>query len=201
VLAFSDWSGDESHIDDRDVIALRVSNTGEMLWGNGVTVASGPASQILDSLIPGPDGGVFVGVFSQESEEVGYRMAFHRLAADGSPLWPADGVSIVDPAVNPRTDINWFTFGAFSGTTLRFAWEHHPGSPGDPNNSDIRYGALDLDGNRLAGASGVPLTDGANFNLNAGFAFDPESGAAFTVWQRNVNQEDSDALGAVYVSR
>lgn len=193
LVAFDDWSGVSSNILDSDVIVLRVNGAGEGAWG---AVATGPDIQILDSLVPGPDGGFFVGIF----RELEGFVAFHRFTADGTPLWPADGVPIVDPAASPQRDLDWFTYGAFGGNTLRFSWEHHPNGF---NNSDVRFGALDLAGNRLNGPSGALLTNDADYNGTAGLAFDPESGASFVIWQRFGESPFSaeDTLGALYSSR
>jgi hypothetical protein len=195
VLAFDDLSGAAVGLEN-DVIAVRVGGAGERLWS--VKVASGPADQHLDSLVAGPDGGFFVGVFRTGRDVQGRLVAFYRFTADGLPLWPADGVPIVDPAV-AGGDFDWSSFGAFSGDTLRFSWEHRlQPEHGDDYRSDIRFGALDLAGNRLTGAAGIPLTDSASDNHLAGFAFDPGSGSSLIVWDRVFSLDEADTLGAIY---
>lgn len=182
-----------NNISDSDVTVLRVSGAGEGLWGDGVLVASGPDAQILDSLVPGPEGGFFVGVYVQPKHVV----AFHRFTAEGSALWPAEGIPIVDPAAASPGDLDWFTYSVFGGGALRVSWEHHSGFA---HESDVRFGALDLAGNRLRGPAGIPLTNAADFNNSAGLAFDPESGASFVIWQR-FGDDENDALGALVPSR
>jgi hypothetical protein len=188
VVALDDQSGSPI-IDDRDVIVQRVDNTGRGLWGDGVAVASGPALQYLDSLVPGPDGGAFVGVFTIGD---GGGLAFHRLGGDGSLLWPAGGVP-VDPATGGGSEYGLSSFGAFDGEALRFVWEHVSGQK-----VEIRFGALDSDGKRLSAAGGVPLTDLKENLFLAGFAFDPGSGASFAIWADYIDFNEAHAMGALY---
>ncbi len=194
IVAFDDRSGSPS-IDDRDVIVQRVNSAGQGLWGPGVKVASGPDLQYLDSLIPGPDGGAFVGVFSIGGSS---GLAFHRLSGDGHLLWPAGGVPVDSTDAN-GTGYGLSSFGSCDGNALRLAWEH---VYSDGRGVEIRFGALDLDGKPLNGATGVPLTDVEQNLLLAGLAVDPGSGASLVVWSSYFgdNESEAEALGAIYSS-
>jgi hypothetical protein len=194
ILAFDDGPGSPHSIGDRSVIVQRVNGDGENLWGDGVVVASGPLRG-LDSLIAGPEGGAFVGVLTGHREG-GARLAFHRLMADGRSVWPADGVPVIDTAVADERDSDFYAYGHFDGDVLRFAWEHH--DHGEPVFSDIRVGALDLAGRRLAGAEGRLLTGTGRANRRSrGFAFNPENESAFAVWE-SFFLDNLNTLGAVF---
>jgi hypothetical protein len=187
ILAFNDWPGPPSPIrTERVGIVQRVSGDGDNLWGSGgLVVTSG--NQVLDSLIAGPDGGAFVGAVTYGSND---SLAFHRITADGRSIWPADGVPIVDPAVD-QDDVQ--AFGSFNGGVLRLAWMHYV----PVFRYEIRFGALDADGNRLAGAAGILLAPADSQKDLEGFAFNPETGTVFAAWVR-YEPDDTDVHGAVY---
>lgn len=170
---------------------LRVSGAGERLWENEI-----PDASSLHSLVSGPDGGVFVGVYDGSKNGV----TFHRFSADGTSLWPAGGVPVVDPSTVSPGDVNWLTYATFDGNELRFAWEHISGASAL---KEIRFGALDLAGNRLSGPAGVTLTEEQGSHDIGGLAFDPESGVSFVIWHTlkpHGEVGDSDALGAIIAS-
>jgi hypothetical protein len=189
VVALDDGSG-ATDINDRDVIAQRVTNAGQGLWGSGVTVASGPDLQYVASLIAGPDGGAFVGVLT-----LGKGLAFHRLDGDGQALWPVGGVPVTDSPILSVFNFISSTFGVFDGSVLRFVWQQVGLFT---EGSDVRFGALDLTGKRLSGGGGVPLSDQREDPIIAGFAYDPGSGASFVIWTDYTGSMGADALGAVY---
>ena len=177
---------------ERVGIVQRVSGDGDNLWGNGgLVVTSG--NRELDSLIAGPDGGAFVGVITYGSND-STRLAFHRITADGRSIWPADGVPIVDPAAAyDQDDIQ--AFGSFNGGVLRLVWMHYV----PVFRYEIRFGALDEDGNRLAGAAGILLAPADSQKDLDGFAVNPETGTVFAAWVRS-ERDDTDIHGAVYDS-
>jgi hypothetical protein len=193
VVAFDDGSG-ATDISDRDVIVQRVSNSGEGLWGPGVTVGSGPDLRYVASLTAGPDGGAFVGVSS-----LGRGLTFHRLDGDGQALWPVDGVPVTDSPILNLIDFPSSTVGVFDGSVLRFVWQQYALLT---DGSDIRFGALDLAGKRLSEGTGAPLSDLREDPVIAGFAFDPGSGASFVIWTdyTDLSETEADVLGAVYTA-
>jgi hypothetical protein len=194
ILAFDDWPGPPSPIrTERVVIVQRVSGDGDSLWGSGgLVVASG--DRWLDSLIAGPDGGAFVGVMTYDSNS-NLHLAFHRITADGRSIWPADGVPIADPAVYDQDDVQ--ASGSFDDGVLRLAWMHYV----PVFRYEIRFGALDADGNRLAGAAGILLAPADSQKTLEGFAVNPETGTVFAAWVRYKRDDiDTDVHGAVYDS-
>ncbi len=196
ILAFDDWPGPPSPIDtERMVIVQRVSGDGDNLWGSGGLVVASGILHLVDSLIAGQDGGAFVGVITFDSN-YNARLAFHRVTADGRSIWPADGVSVVDPAVADQDDVQ--AFGSFDGGVLRLAWMHYV----PVFRYEIRFGALDADGHRLAGATGIRLAPADTQKDLAGFAFNPETGTVFAAWGRFEFDDpyNSDVHGAVYAS-
>lgn len=163
--------------EERDVIVQRVNGAGRGLWGSGVVIP--PASsygQTLGSLIPGPDGGVFVGIVNFGP---GNGLRFQRLSDDGRLLWPEGGVPASDRGYN------FSCAGAYDGGVLRFACEGY--------GSNVHVGALDLEGNHLT----LPLSDFAGDSLG-GLALDPGSGASLVVWNHDISETDAEVLGAIY---
>lgn len=192
ILALDDWPGPPSPIrTERLVIVQRVSGDGDNLWGSGgLVVTSGDRG--LDALIAGPDGGAFVGVITYVSNG-STRLAFHRITADGRSVWPADGVPIVDPAVDGQDDIK--ASGSFHGGVLRLAWMHYV----PVFRYEIRFGALDADGNRLTGPAGILLAPADSQKTLEGLAVNPETGTVFAAWVRYKRDSiDTDVHGAVY---
>jgi hypothetical protein len=173
------------------VIVQRVNGDGDNLWGSGGLVVT--AGALLDSLIAGQDGGAFVGVITFDSN-YSTRLAFHRVTADGRSIWPADGVPVVDPAVADQDEV--LAFGSFDGGVLRLAWMHYV----PVFRYEIRFGALDADGNRLAGAAGIRLAPADTQKDLGGFAFNPETGTVFAAWGRFEFDDpyNNDIHGAVY---
>src|SRR5262249_11292695 len=150
-----------------DVIVQRVGSSGQGLWGPGVAVASGPDLQWVGSLVAGPDGGAFVGVFT-----FGKGLAYQRLDGGGQALWPGDGGPVTDSPILNFINFPSSTFGAFDGSVLRFVWQQYSLLT---DGSDVRFGALDLTGKRLSEGGGVPLSDHREDPVIAGFAYDPGS--------------------------
>jgi hypothetical protein len=197
ILAFDDWPGPPSPIDtERMAIVQRVSGDGDNLWGSGGLVLASGILHLMDSLIAGHDGGAFVGVVTYYGPNYSTRLAFHRVTADGRSIWPAEGVSVVDPAVADQDDIQ--AFGSFDGGVLRLAWMHYV----PVFRYEIRFGALDADGHRLAGATGIRLAPADTQKDLGGFAFNPETGTVFAAWGRFEFDDpyDADVHGAVYSS-
>jgi hypothetical protein len=172
--------------DFNHVTAQRMSAAGERLWGEGVSVVPSRPPQILYDLFPYPDGGAVVVVltYSFVFGNGGIHLALQRLAADGRPLWPTEGVTVVDLTSSPDNAYEGPVFGSVDDGVLRIAWERS--NTGTSRRHEIRFSAFDTAGNRLTPSDGVPLvrpmppSEGA---LIRGFAFDPASGSSFVVWE------------------
>lgn len=197
ILAYDDQLGRlPEGTDFNHVTAQRISSGGEKLWGEGVPVMPSRPPQFLDSLFPGPDGGAFVGVVRFPFLDYpGIHLVFQRLAADGRLLWPAGGVTPMDPALVKERDIDGPAFGAFDGNVLRIAWEHHPLGG---FSSEILFAVLDPAGNRLTGSAGDPLTNARGYKGLRGLALDPQTGSSFVVWGGADVTIDSIPMGLVY---
>ncbi len=167
------------------VFAQRMSAAGERLWGEGVPVLPSLPPQHFYDLFVHPDGGAVVAVltFPRAFVDGGVHLVLQRLAADGRPLWPREGVTVVDLTSSPDSVYEGPIFGSVDGGVLRIAWDRtYIKSP----RAEIHYSAFDAAGNRLTPGDGVPLvrttlSDGGD-SLVRGFAFDPESGTSFVVW-------------------
>jgi hypothetical protein len=173
--------------DFNHVTAQRMSAAGERLWGEGVSVVPSRPPQILYDLFPYPDGGAVVVVVLTYPFEFfygGIHLVLQRLAADGRPLWPTEGVTVADLTSSPDSVYEGAVFGSVDDGVLRIAWERS--SPRSPLRYEIRFSAFDAAGNRLIPRDGVPLvrpTQSIDVSLIRGFAFDPASGSSFVVWE------------------
>jgi hypothetical protein len=186
ILAFDDRIGRlPEGTDFNHVTAQRMSAAGERLWGEGVSVLPSRPPQTLYDLFAHPDGGAVVAVmtFPFEFVDGGGHLVLQRLAADGRPLWPTEGVTVVDLTSSPDSVYEGPVFGSVDDGVLRIAWERS--STRSPLPPEIRFSAFDAAGNRLTPSDGVSLArptpgDGS---LIRGFAFDPASGSSFVVWE------------------
>jgi len=187
ILAFDDRTGRLPEGSDfNHVTAQRISAAGERLWGEGVSVLPSRPPQALYDLFAHPDGGAVVAVVTLPFEFIdgGIHLVLQRLAADGRPLWPTEGVPVVDLASSPDSVYEGPVFGSVDDGVLRIAWERS--RTGFPLRYEIRFSAFDAAGNRLTPSDGVPLlrpTQSSNAPLIRGFAFDPASGSSFVVWE------------------
>ena len=187
IVAFDDRVGRlPEGTDFNQVTAQRMSAAGERLWGDeGVSVFPSRPPQTLYDLFVHPDGGAVVAAltFPFAFVDGGVHVVLQRLAADGRPLWPTEGVTAVDTTSSPDSVYEGPVFGSVDGGVLRIAWERT--SIKSPR-YEIRFSAFDAAGNRLTPSDGVSLVrtvvpDGAS--LIRGFAFDPASGTSFVVWE------------------
>ncbi|HEX4959290.1 MAG TPA: hypothetical protein VF173_00530 [Thermoanaerobaculia bacterium] len=187
ILAFDDRIGRlPEDTDFNHVTAQRMSAAGERMWGEGVSVLPSRPPQNLYELFAHPDGGAVVAVvtFPFALVDGGIHLVLQRLAADGRPLWPMEGVTVVDLTSSPDNVYEGPVFGSVDGGVLRIAWERS-NTGFLHRRSEIRFSAFDAAGNRLTPSDGVPLMGpvaSGDDSLIRGFAFDPASGTSFVVW-------------------
>ena len=108
--------------DFNHVTAQRMSAGGERLWGEGVSVLPSRPPQNLYELFAHPDGGAVVAVITFPFEfdfDGGIHLVLQRLAVDGRPLWPAEGVPVVDPTSSPDRMYEGPVFGSVDDGVLR----------------------------------------------------------------------------------
>jgi hypothetical protein len=186
ILAFDDRMGRlPEGVDLNHVTAQRVSAAGEKLWGEGVPVLPSRPPQTLYALWPHPDGGAVVVIGTYPfAFDGGIHLVLQRLATDGRPLWPTEGVTVVDPTSSPDNVYEGPAYGSFDDGVLRIAWERS--GTGFSRRYEVRFSAFDAAGNRLTPSDGVPLVSpkpSDDISLLRGFAFDPASGSSFVVWK------------------
>jgi hypothetical protein len=171
--------------DFNHVTAQRMSAAGERLWGEGVSVLPSRPPHNLYNLFAHPDGGAVVAVmtFPFGFVDGGVHLALQRLAADGRPLWPTEGVTAVDLTSSPDSVYEGPVFGSVDDGVLRIAWERSNTTSRRPG---IRFSAFDAAGNRLTPSDGIPLVRPAvprDASPLRGFAFHPASGTSFVLWE------------------
>ena len=186
ILAFDSRAGRLPEGSDfNHVTAQRMSAAGERLWGEGVSVLPSRPPHTLYDLFAHPDGGAVVAVltFPFGFFSGGVHLALQRLATDGRPLWPTEGVTVVDLTSSPDNVYEGPVLGSIDDGVLRIVWERSNASSLRP---ELRFSAFDAAGNRLTPSDGVPLMgprgpSGASFIR--GFAFDPAGGTYFVLWE------------------
>jgi len=186
VVAFDDWTGTSDLA--LDVLAQRVSGSGDLLWGAGAVVTGANGHQQQEQTIATADGGAVVLVF-EDTGPSSNRLLMFRLSANGSHLWPG-GLVLSDPGT---AVLDYSGHGWFDGANLHLAWTHQ----NTPNSfdMDVRYTTFAADGTRTAQTL---LTAAPDAQFLMGLAHSPENGATLAVWddRRKASWDDVDVYGA-----
>lgn len=130
--------------DFNTVTAQRMSAAGERLWGEGVSVLPSRPPYTLYDLFVHTDGGAVVAVVTFPFELVhgGVHLVLQRLATDGRPLWPTEGVTVVDLTSSPDGVYEGPVFGSVDDGVLRIAWEGFTDTD-TVLRAEIRFSAFD----------------------------------------------------------
>jgi len=176
------------------VRAQRVDRDGGRLWGEGTTLAYGPALPAIDSLAAAPDGGAFA-VVEETLANSQSRLVLHRLDARGRLARPVAGTVLSAPG---RFQADFNSQASFDGDRLRVLWGSH--LLGDPLHLEVRIALFDRAGKRLSAPDNAPLATwsadaGPSF---AGFAFDPERDQGLAVWNLQRRQLPWVTAGALF---
>lgn len=194
VLAFDDWAGGDLAM---DVMAQRVSFEGDLLWAGGAIVTAAASHQQHEETIGAGDGGAFVAVWDEVSANHD-RLRLFRLGPDGSHAWAPDGLLLSDPAA---TALDYDVRGSFDGRVLRVGWTHQtvPGSL----EMDVRYALYDLQGRRLGGPAGCPLTTAPDGQFLRGVVYSSPADRVLAFWddRRKHSWDDMDVTGATLNDR
>jgi hypothetical protein len=174
------------------VVALRVDSQGRSLWTRAVE-GSKPPFQSLGGLVAGPEGGAFVAVYEFRRQDGAFRTYLYRLDGAGRQLWSEDGVPLLEPD-DPNALVLGMR-GSADGGRLRVVTSYIP--HGHVFDVGIRGVVLDLDGHRLNGPTGTPLSDETHYNRLPQFVFDPARGQGLAVWEA-FRSTDANVLGALW---
>jgi hypothetical protein len=187
VLAFNDWTGTSGPA--LDVIAQRVSATGDLLWGTGAVVTGAAGHQQHEQTIGAGDGGAFVAIFDQVSSTHNQLRLF-RLAPDGSHAWVPEGLLLSDPG---STALDYSLFGTLDDGVLRLAWTHQliP----DTLEMDVQFVSYSPQGER---AGDVWLTQANDAQFLSGLVYSRQFGGVLGLWddRRKGTWSDLDVMGA-----
>jgi hypothetical protein len=187
ILAFDDWTGTSDF--NLDVMAQRVSSSGEVLWSEGVVVTGADGLQQQDQTIPTGDGGAIIAVYEGVSDTHS-RLLIFRLGPDGKHVWPANGILASD--VNAAA-LDYDSYGFYDGQVLRLAWTHQ-NAPAT-SDMDIVLATFASDGTRLGTAF---LTRAPGAQYLQGIAPSPDGRTLLAVWddRRKGTWDDVDIGGA-----
>jgi hypothetical protein len=86
----------EGNTMEADVLAQRVSQTGELLWGpEAVNVTPWQGQQGFAVALPDDSGGVYVAWLDNSTDQYSYDNWMQHVGANGNRLWPGHGVPIL----------------------------------------------------------------------------------------------------------
>jgi hypothetical protein len=180
-----------------DVMAQRVSFEGDLAWGEGAVVTAAAGHQQHEQTIGAGDGGAFVAVDDEVSTSHN-RLRLFRLGPDGSHAWTPEGLLLSDPAASA---LDYDVRGSFDGRFLRVGWTHQtvPSSL----EMDVRYAVYDLQGRRLGGPAGWPLTTAPDGQFLRGLVYSSATGTVLALWddRRKHSWDDGDVTGATMNDR
>ncbi len=187
VLAFNDWVADDPAL---DVVAQRVSEAGELLWGSGAVVTAAPGPQQHDQTIASGDGGAFVAVFELVNDSHN-RLRLFRLGPDGRHLWSPDGILVSDPGA---TALDYGLFGSYEGEVLRLAWTHQAAPAA--HQFGVAFATCSPGG--LISPRSI-LTTYESVHLVEGAAWSGDLGATLAVWDEGAVISESLLPGGAIV--
>jgi hypothetical protein len=153
VLAFNDWT--QTADDALDVMAQRVSQEGQLLWGNGAIVAAHAGHEQHDATIATCAGCAAVTVW-----EPGRRLVLYMLGADGRHLWPETGIEL-----SAGGGESYGAAGDYSNGVLRVAWTRQLEAAG--SEFDVLRARFSSDGTRLAGSEAFSTAPAAQVTSDA----------------------------------
>jgi hypothetical protein len=141
ILVFDDAS--QAGNADTDVLAQRVSETGQLLWGSGAIVSAKAGNEYHDATIATCAGCAAVAVSELESPTAN-RLTLYMLGPDGRHLWPSQGVTLSTSGAQ-----NYAATGSYDNGILRVAWTRQAAV--GSWDFDIVWARFQNDGSRLPG--------------------------------------------------
>ena len=144
-----------------------------------VAVGDGTGEQVLNKQARTADGGCYVGWFDNFGGS--YAVRLQRLLADGSEAWPHNGIVV---SANPQSSslVDWDLIVASDGTCVLTFTDTRAG--GDLDCYAYRF---DANGTPLWGASGIALSNNADYEPNPRVAETSDGMFAFT-WVNTVTR-------------
>jgi hypothetical protein len=188
VLGFNDWTGTSDFA--LDVMAQRVSSSGDLLWGDGAVVTGANGHQQHDQTIAAGDGGAFFLIFDQVDSGHN-RLLLFRLDADGAPTWEPSGILVSDSAA---TALDYGSYGSFDDGDLRIVWTHQ--NFAQTLEMDPVLATYDSSGHRKGT---TVLTTAADGQFVRGLAWSHSFGGFLALWddRRKADWDDLDVGGAL----
>jgi hypothetical protein len=177
ILAMQDWL---NHDDDGlDVVAQRVSQNGELIWGNGVVVNGNPGSQTLGDLISTNDGGAFILVHDKK-DPYGFEMLLYlmKISPDGNHQFGNPGIRLT---ANGASKAEYWANGHFKGQTLTLTWTQQLEYAA--TDMDIILCRLNADGTFIDPQGGFVLLDAEESQLPMDMVFNTKSNTYFVIYE------------------
>lgn len=162
--------------DTHDILLQRADENGNLVWPSpGIRV--GPASYARYSLISDGAGGAIV-AFSGPSDIDEWSDIFaQRIAANGTVVWPVDGVRLADTLYYQR---NPYAVTDGNGGAI-VVWPTGPQCTSSFGECDIFAQRIDANGNPVWQHNGIPISVAPN-NQRLPVAVSDGSGGAIIAW-------------------
>lgn len=126
---------------ETDVLAQRISRTGELLWGTGpVNVTPWEAQQDFAVAVPDGEGGAYIAWIDKYTDRAACDVWTQHIGANGSRLWPGHGVQAVG-AVGPQWELAVVDDGH---NGFMVAWQDYRNGRDDPDLYAQRIGEVPL---------------------------------------------------------
>jgi hypothetical protein len=158
-----------------DLYAQRLNGAGAAQWtANGASVCTATGNQTSQVIVSDKAGGVIVAWQDTRNGTGNYDIYAQRLNASGVPQYISNGVSV---CAAPNSQMNPCI--SASGAKWIVSWDDGRGA-----STDIYAQALDVSGNMLWTADGVPVCAAANAQTMSRVVDDGQNGA-IVVWGDN----------------
>ena len=182
VLAFNDWT--QTADEAMDVMAQRVSEQGQLLWGEGAIVAAHAGHEQHDATIATCAGCAAVTVF-----EPGRRLVLYMLGPDGRHLWTETGTEL-----SAGGGESYGATGDYSNGVLRVSWTRQLELAS--KEFDVLRARFSSDGTRFAGSEAFSTAPAGQITGDSVFQ---KATSSFVVVWVDTRASYSLALGDTYL--
>jgi len=180
------WFDNRNVVDESDLYAQRIDETGEFLWQpDGIPICTASGNQLSAVAVPDGAGGIIV--VWRDDRSTAADVYAQRVDAGGTVLWDTDGAPVCTTSTNAYVRVA-VSDGA-GGVIV--AWDDYRGA-----DADVYAQRLDASGTLLWTTNGVPVVT-ASGSQSFPRMVSEGAGGAYLAWR----DRRSDYLGDVYAQR